>query len=79
MKLPLIPQDKANHFIYGNILCFFFSLFFIPLVTITFIVIIALGKELYDYKTKTGTPEIKDIVWTIMGALPLFIKQVILE
>ena len=76
MKLPLIPQDKANHFIYGNVICFFFSLFFIPLVTITFIVIISIGKELYDYKTKTGTPELMDVIWTLLGALTILITQI---
>ena len=76
MKLPLIPQDKVNHFIYGNVLCFFFSLFFVPLVTIIFIVIIALGKELYDYKTKTGTPELMDVIWTLLGALTILITQI---
>jgi len=76
MKLPLIPQDKANHFIYGNISCFFFSLFFIPLVTITFIVIISIGKELYDYKTKTGTSELIDVIWTLLGALTILITQI---
>jgi hypothetical protein len=76
MKLPLIKQDKANHFIYGNVLCFFFNLFFIPLVTITFMIIIAVGKEIYDNKTKTGTPELMDVVWTLLGALTILITQI---
>jgi hypothetical protein len=76
MKLPFAQQDKANHFIYGNVLCFFFSLFFTPLVTITFMIIIAVGKEIYDNKTKTGTPELMDVVWTLLGALTILITQI---
>ena len=79
MTLPLIPQDKANHFIYGCILYFLVSTYLTPIQAMGVVTLTASIKELYDYKTKTGTPEIKDIIWTIMGALPLFIKQVILE
>ena len=79
MTLPFFPQDKANHFIYGCIIYFIASIYLTPIQAMGVVTLIASAKELYDYKTKIGTPEIKDVVWTIMGALPIFIKQVILE
>ena len=76
MTLPLIPQDKANHFVYGNILCFVLNLFFIPTATIITIFVLALGKEIYDYVSKKGTPEIMDIVWTMIGVSTTIITQI---
>jgi|TARA_R110000868_G_scaffold242231_1_gene497762 hypothetical protein len=39
-------------------------------------IIIAVGKEIYDNKTKTGTPELMDVVWTLLGALTILITQI---
>jgi hypothetical protein len=75
MKLPLIPQDKANHYIYGSVIYFISSLWLSPMVSMILVLLIATLKELYDYKTKTGTPEAMDVVWTLLGGLFLFLSN----
>ena len=76
MKLPLVPQDKANHYIYGSVIYFISSLWLSPMVSMILVLLIASLKELYDYKTKTGNPEIMDIVWTLLGSLTVFIHHI---
>jgi hypothetical protein len=76
MTLPLIPQDKANHFIYGCIIYFLVSTYLTPIQTMGVVTLTASIKELYDYKTKTGTPELMDVVWTLLGALTILITQI---
>ena len=75
MKLPLIPQDKANHYVYGSVIYFISNLFLSPILSMLVILLIALLKELYDYKAKTGTPEAMDVVWTLLGGLFLFLSN----
>ena len=77
MKLPLIAQDKANHFIYGCIICFLSGLVFNPINSILITFLIALSKEIYDKLSKKGTPEILDIIYTIIGGLIIFLTKII--
>jgi len=77
MKLPLLPQDKANHFVYGSIICFLASLLFTPLASLLITIIIGILKEVYDKISKKGNPEILDAVATTIGALPIFIINII--
>jgi TM2 domain-containing membrane protein YozV len=73
MKKILIPQDKANHFVYGFLIFAFFSLFFTE-ITCLFIVIFVAGiKEIYDKASMKGTPELLDFVFTVIPALILTI------
>lgn len=63
----VIPRDKANHFIYGALLFTIFNFIYLGsqaalLVALFF----ACGKEMYD--SLSGKPDIKDIVWTMLGA-----------
>ena len=77
MTLPLIPQDKANHYIYGNLI--FLVVFVLSSLVVSaglaaslalFAVAVAgIGKEIYDSITGTGTPEVMDAVYTITGGL----------
>jgi hypothetical protein len=73
MKKILIPQDKANHFVYGFLIFAFFTLFFTELTCLLIVVFIAAGKEIYDKLSKKGTPEILDFVFTVIPALILTI------
>jgi hypothetical protein len=70
MPLPLVPQDKANHFAYGAVVSAIVSRCtgnraagFIAAVLFAF------GKEVWDLVTKKGTPDIMDVVWTALGGL----------
>jgi hypothetical protein len=69
----LIPLDKANHFIYGTLVYFLSSFFLTPLLSLIPVIIIGALKEIYDYYSKTGTPDIVDFLYTIFGAIPVFI------
>lgn len=68
-----IPIDKKYHLIAGFII-YLIAQLFVPLVY-DLIIVIAIGtaKEVYDYLSKKGTPDINDLLFTIYGALPLFI------
>jgi hypothetical protein len=77
MKLPLVPQDKANHYIYGSVIYFITSLCLSPILSLIVVLLIAFLKELYDYKTKKGTPEVMDIVWTMIGGLTIMVTQIL--
>ena len=76
MKLPQIPQDKANHFIYGFVIYIIATLMFSNLISLCIVLIVALGKEAYDSKHK-GSVEVLDVIATLSPALILFIKELI--
>lgn len=72
MKLPIIPQDKANHFIYGSVI---FSIVFLlngsTLSAFVSVLVIAFMKELYDaLHIETNTPDLMDVLFTILGTFP---------
>jgi len=73
----MIPIDKKYHFIAGFII-YLIAQLFVPLVY-DLIVVIAIGtaKEVYDYISKKGTPDITYLLFTIYGALPLFIIKML--
>ena len=79
MKKILIPQDKANHFVYGFLIFIFFNIFLSDLISLSIIVFIALIKEVYDKISKKGTPEILDFVFSILPSLLIIIKNKIYE
>lgn len=72
MKLPLIPQDKANHFVYGAILYLLFSIVLSPVNSLVFTSLIAIGKEMFDRISKRGNAEALDFLWTLMGAFVVY-------
>jgi len=41
------------------------------------VIVIATAKEVWDYVSKKGTPDINDLLFTIYGALPLLILKLI--
>jgi peptidoglycan biosynthesis protein MviN/MurJ (putative lipid II flippase) len=73
MKKILIPQDKANHFVYGFLIFEFFSLFFTEITCLFIVIFVAALKEMYDKESKKGTPELLDFVFTVIPALILTI------
>lgn len=87
LKRMLIPQDKANHFVWtivildlvlGLILAFDhltgLNLSFIFIMMFSFIVtaMIGLVKEMRDYKSKQGTPSFKDVLANLYGLITAF-------
>lgn len=70
MKLPLIPHDKANHFIYGFVIFILSNLFLIEWVSLGIVFIFALGKELYD-EWKYGGFDFVDLIYTLSPGIIL--------
>jgi hypothetical protein len=66
----VIPEDKANHLIYGLLIYFLASLLY-PSLALLIVIIIALLKEVYD-NYGNGTSDWKDFMFTI--TLPLLIE-----
>lgn len=77
--IPLIPQDKSNHYVYGQgifALSTVVSYYTPPggdlklsvVVGLVVAAIFAVGKEVRDKVTKKGTPEPLDVLWTMAGA-----------
>jgi hypothetical protein len=75
----MIPIDKQYHFIVGLCIYTISSLFMPTLWAIIPVIIIGTLKEVYDYISKKGTPEINDLLYTIYGAITLLIIKLILQ
>ena len=73
MKLPLIPLDKANHFIYGFFIYVLSNLVFIDNYSLLIVFAFALVKEIKDEIVYHGF-DIKDLLITL---LPGFILTLI--
>lgn len=76
MNLPLIPLDKANHFIYGFGIYFLINFFLSNYWALGGVVILALTKEIKDQIKYQGF-DYKDFLVTILPAILLFIKSLI--
>ena len=74
----MIPKDKQYHFMAGFFIYLISAQWF--LIGFDLIPVIAIGtaKEVYDYVSKKGTPDINDLLFTIYGAIPLFILKIFL-
>ena len=77
MKLPTIPHDKANHFIYGFTIFVLSNLVLNEWTSLLIVCLFAFGKEIYD-EWKYGGFDIYDAIWTIAPALILTLKQIYL-
>lgn len=82
--LPIIPQDKANHIVYGSVIFtaayVIFGFAGLPALPIAAgaVVVLAVAKEIYDRAHRaTHTPDPMDALATIAGgalaALPLLV------
>lgn len=75
-KLPQLPQDKANHFIYGALASVagvvVASAIGMPPATLALLFSAGVGiaKELWDKTTGLGDPDILDALATAAGGLP---------
>ena len=79
MNLPLIPLDKANHFIYGLVIFIACSSVLNVTIGLIICIIAAFGMELYDFKHKNKhTPDIMDAVYTCVGGIVGLIAHLII-
>jgi hypothetical protein len=80
MNLPLLPQDKANHFVYGALIATTTS-FFNLYIAIVAVVLIGVGKEVLDWwqnqRGATHGVEIMDAMATICGGLSVIAPQLL--
>lgn len=68
MPLPIAPADKANHYLYGSLAAAVGGLHSLA-IGLVLCVVVAIGKEVHDRKTRTGKPELADALWTVAGGL----------
>ena len=68
MKLAI---DKQKHLAVGIILSL--TIPFIGIYGLILCYVIGIGKEVYDYVSKKGTPEVLDAVWTVLPGTLLYI------
>jgi len=73
-----MPIDKQYHFIAGFIIYLFSLFIFTTWVALIPVVAIGTAKEVYDYISKKGTPDINDLLYTIYGSIPLLIIKLLL-
>lgn len=76
MKLPKLPQDKANHFIYGALIYLLASLILEPWPSIFIVMSLAFFKEFYDVQKRSDFG-ILDFIATTLGGLTILISQTI--
>lgn len=77
MTLPLIPQDKANHFVYGAVAGALAAAATGHLnAALIAAAVLGFAKELYDLATKTGTPDWRDVAWTAAGGVCVWLGNV---
>jgi hypothetical protein len=72
-----MPIDKQYHFIAGLLIYLIAQSFMTPIWAMLPVVAIGTGKEVYDYISKKGTPDINDLLYTIYGALPILIIKLL--
>ena len=76
MKLPIIPIDKANHFIYGFLIYTLANLLLSDLYSLLVIYLFALGKEIKDEFVYSGF-DIKDLLTTLLPGVILTLTNLI--
>lgn len=67
MKLPILPQDKANHFVYGAAIACLGTLLS-PVAGATMCAVVAVGREIYN-KIYGGDASLADVGWTFAGGM----------
>jgi hypothetical protein len=78
--MPVIPADKANHFVYGAVVGFavtalaiMLNLPYLLAYSIAASALIGVAKEVYDKVSKKGHASVADAVATALGGLPITI------
>ena len=74
MKIPLIPQDKANHFMYGFFIYVFAALLISNSLAFGVVCLFAIGKEVRDQIVYKGF-DIFDAIFTILPAIVMISRD----
>jgi hypothetical protein len=69
MNLPIIPEDKANHALYGLVIYALSASLFAPPFAMVAVFACAMGKELYDSVLKEKAFSNADMIATLCGGL----------
>ena len=77
MNIPQIPQDKANHIIFGWVIYFISNLFLSAYLSFAIVLFFAILKEVYDKFYRFGF-DYKDLLTTLIIPLILTLKDIIL-
>jgi hypothetical protein len=72
-----MPIDKQYHFIAGLCIYTIAQLFMPVFAALIPVIVIATGKEVWDYVNMEGTPDINDLLYTIYGAMPVLILKLL--
>ena len=72
-----MPIDKKYHFTAGMLIYIIASAFMSTIWALLPVVIIGTAKEVRDYISKKGTPDINDLLYTIYGSLPILIIKLL--
>jgi len=72
-----MPIDKQYHFIAGMLIYLIAQSFMPPVWALIPVIAIGTAKEVIDYVTKKGTPDINDLLYTIYGALLILIIKLL--
>ena len=67
MNVPMLAQDKANHFVYASVLYVLSLVLFAPVYALGLVVAAGALKELYDKLSGTGTPDPWDFAASAAG------------
>ena len=76
MNLPQIPQDKANHIIFGWLIFFISNLFLNVYISFSIVLVFATLKEVYDEFYRFGF-DYKDLLSTLIIPLILTLKSIL--
>lgn len=71
-----IPQDKLIHYVIGTLL-YAATYLLVGYLAIVVVIVVAVGKELYDKVSGKGTPEYLDALITITGGVVCLIVSMI--
>jgi len=67
--IPQLPQDKANHALYGLAIFIAFGFAFGAIAGLVAATLIGAAKEVYDRVSKKGCPDVFDLVATAAGGV----------
>lgn len=65
--LKWMGEDGMAHVIGSAVICSALNVFLCPLLALVTTAFVGLAKEVYDHKTRTGTPEKKDLICDLIG------------
>lgn len=74
MKLIIIPQDKANHFIYGFVIFIVANMFFNEWISLGIVSLFGISKEIKDQITYNGF-DYKDFLATIAAPILIIVTN----